>query len=215
VNPFDVTGFLASAGLLGLLVLLFVETGLLVGFVFPGDSVLFTAGLFAAQPHPFAALWTLLIALPLAAMLGDQCGYLIGRYFGPKVMRGRVMRFIGDEPIRRTYSFFDGYGPVTVLFARFIGIVRTLVPVLAGFSKMNHRRFTVFSVLGSLLWCDSLLIAGYFLGGVAVLRDNLDLLFIGSMLTIVVPMAATLIGRWRSARRARPVDSDREPRPAG
>ena len=131
MNPFDVTGFLGSAGLIGLVLLIFIETGLLVGFIFPGDSILFTAGIFAAQPTPFAQLWQLLLFLPIAAIIGDQCGYALGRYAGPKVMRGRVMNFIGQGPVDKTYAFFDKYGPFTVLFARFIGIVRTLVPVLA------------------------------------------------------------------------------------
>ncbi|MFT3900176.1 MAG: DedA family protein [Gordonia sp. (in: high G+C Gram-positive bacteria)] len=203
MNPFDVTGFLGTAGLVGLLVLLFVETGILVGFIFPGDSVLFTAGLFAAQPDPFAPLWLLLIALPIAAAAGDQCGYSIGKHFGPRVMRGRLARFIGDEPVAKTVEYFDRYGPVTVVFARFIGIVRTLVPLLAGLSGMNRLRFTAYSVVGSVFWCGSLVTAGYFLGGIAVLRENLELLFIGSALTVVVPMVITLARRRRAAARAR------------
>ncbi|KXO96308.1 DedA family protein [Tsukamurella pseudospumae] len=201
MNPFDVTGFLGSAGLIGLVLLIFIETGLLVGFVFPGDSILFTAGIFAAQPQPFAHLWQLLLFLPIAAILGDQCGYALGRYAGPKVMRGRVMRFIGQDPVDKTYAFFDRYGPFTVLFARFIGIVRTLVPVLAGFSKMDHRRFTLFSVLGSILWCDGIVLLGYFLGGIPLLRDHLEVLFIGSALTIIIPIAVTVITRRRARKR--------------
>ncbi|MFT4199657.1 DedA family protein [Gordonia sp. (in: high G+C Gram-positive bacteria)] len=201
MNPFDVTAFLGTAGLIGLVVLLFVETGVLVGFVFPGDSVLFTAGLFAAQPDPFAPLWLLLLVLPIAAAAGDQCGYAIGRRFGPRVMRGRLMGFIGDEPVERTNAYFHRYGPVTVVFARFIGIVRTLVPLLAGLARMDRLRFTAFSVLGSVLWCGSLVTAGHFLGGIAILRDNLEVLFVGSALTIIVPMALTLAHRRRSRRR--------------
>ncbi|MGX9295947.1 DedA family protein [Tsukamurella paurometabola] len=201
MNPFDVTGFLGSAGLIGLVLLIFIETGLLVGFIFPGDSILFTAGIFAAQPTPFAQLWQLLLFLPIAAILGDQCGYALGRYAGPRVMRGRVMNFIGQGPVDKTYAFFDKYGPFTVLFARFIGIVRTLVPVLAGFSKMDHRKFTIFSVLGSILWCDGIVLLGYFLGGVPFLRNNLEVLFIGSALTIIVPIAITVITRRRARKR--------------
>lgn len=201
MNPFDVTGFLGSAGLIGLILLIFIETGLLVGFIFPGDSILFTAGIFAAQPTPFAELWQLLVFLPLAAIVGDQCGYAIGRYAGPKVMRGRVMNFIGQGPVDKTYEFFDKYGPFTVLFARFIGIVRTLVPVLAGFSRMDHRKFTLFSVIGSLLWCDGIVLLGYFLGGIPLLRNNLEVLFIGSAITIIVPIAITVITRRRARRR--------------
>ncbi|WP_415847216.1 DedA family protein, partial [Tsukamurella strandjordii] len=173
-----------------------------MGFIFPGDSILFTAGIFAAQPQPFAQLWQLLVFLPLAAIIGDQCGYAIGRYAGPKVMRGRVMNFIGQGPVDKTYEFFDKYGPFTVLFARFIGIVRTLVPVLAGFSRMDHRKFTLFSVIGSLLWCDGIVLLGYFLGGIPLLRDNLEVLFIGSAITIIVPIAITVITRRRARRRA-------------
>ena len=200
MNPFDATGFVGSAGVIGLMVLLFVETGLLVGFIFPGDSVLFTAGLFAAQPTPFAPLWLLLVALPVAAAIGDQCGYLIGRRFGPGVLTGRLMHYIGEDPVVRTNAFFDRYGPVTVIFARFIGIVRTLVPLLAGVARMDRARFTVYSGIGSLLWCTSLVTLGYFLGGVPLLRDNLELLFLGSALTIVVAMALTVVRRRRAGR---------------
>lgn len=201
MNPFDATGFVGSAGLIGLLVLLFIETGLLVGFIFPGDSLLFAAGLFAAQPQPFAPLWLLLIALPVASIAGDQCGYLIGKHLGPRALQTRMMRFIGDEPVQRTNRFFDRYGPVTVVFARFIGIVRTLVPLMAGLSRMDRARFTIYSVLGSILWCSSLLTLGYFLGGVPMLRDNLELLFIGSALSVVIPMVITL-ARGRRSRAA-------------
>ncbi len=209
MNPFDVTGFLGSAGLIGLVLLIFIETGLLVGFVFPGDSILFTAGIFAAQPQPFAHLWQLLVLLPLAAIVGDQCGYALGRYAGPRVIRGRVMDLIGQGPVDRTNAFFDRYGPFTVLFARFIGIVRTLVPVLAGFSRMDHRRFTLFSVLGSVLWCDGIVLLGYFLGGIPLLREHLEVLFIGSALTIIVPIAVTLLTRRRARKR-----ESAEPAPA-
>ncbi|MDF0530894.1 DedA family protein [Tsukamurella sp. 8F] len=200
MNPFDVSQFLSTAGFVGILVLIFVETGLLVGFIFPGDSLLFTAGVFAAQPHPFAEPWQLLVFLPIAAALGDQSGYAIGRVLGPRALRGRVMRWIGDEPVERTYRFFGRYGAATVLFARFIGIVRTLVPVLAGFTGMSHRRFTAFSLAGSIVWCDGIVVLGYYLGGIPLLRDHLELLFVGSALTIVVPIAASILACRRRAR---------------
>ncbi len=203
MNPFDAVGFLGAAGLVGIVVLIFIETGLLVGFVFPGDSVLFTAGIFAAQSHPFVPLWQLLAFLPVAAAAGDQCGYAIGRALGPRVLRGRVMRWIGDEPVDRTYRFFDRFGASTVLFARFIGIVRTLVPVLAGFTGMSYRRFTLCSMLGSLVWCDGIVVLGYYLGNVAVLREHLELLFVGSGLTIVVPLAVSVLRRRRKMRQER------------
>ena len=115
MNPFDIDAFLTTGGLVGLCVLIFVETGLLIGFVFPGDSILFTAGVFAAQPEPFAPLWLLCVAVPLAAILGDQCGFLIGRRLGRGVLEGRLMRTIGPTYVERTHRFFDRFGPLTAV----------------------------------------------------------------------------------------------------
>ncbi|AFR50265.1 putative membrane-associated protein [Gordonia sp. KTR9] len=203
MNPFDIESFVATGGLIGLCVLIFVETGILVGFIFPGDSVLFTAGVFAAQPEPFAPLWLLCLAVPLAAILGDQCGYFIGRRVGRSVVEGKLMRTIGPEYLAKTNHYFDRFGPLTVFFGRFIGIVRTLTPLVAGFSGMSHRTFTLFSVLGSFTWAAGIILLGYFLGNVPLIRDNIEIFIIASVLTIVVPTFIHLARRWRTARRDR------------
>lgn len=195
VNPFDVSSFLATGGLIGLCVLVFVETGLLIGFVFPGDSLLFTAGILAAAPDPYAPLWVPCVLVPLSAALGDQCGYVIGRRAGASVLRGRTIRFIGDGPVRRTTDFFERYGPATVFFGRFIGIVRTLVPLLAGFTGMRHRDFTVFSILGSIVWGAGIIVLGYLLGNVPIVADNIDWFIVASACTVIVPVAAHLVHR--------------------
>ncbi|GAA3697242.1 DedA family protein [Gordonia hankookensis] len=202
MNPFDIDTFLATGGLIGLCILIFVETGLLIGFVFPGDSVLFTAGVFAAQPDPFAPLWLLCVAVPLAAILGDQLGYLIGRRLGSGVVEGRLMRWIGPEPLERTHRYFDRFGALTVFFARFVGIIRTLTPVVAGFTGMPYRIFTLFSVLGSVVWAAGIILLGYFLGQVAIIRDNIELFIIASVLTVVIPTAIHLGRRWHRSRGA-------------
>ncbi len=202
VNPFDVSSFMATGGLIGLCVLLFLETGVLIGFVFPGDSLLFTAGILAAQPDPYAPLWLPCVLVPLSAALGDQCGYFVGRRIGAGVMQGRVMRFIGPEPVDRTNRFFERYGPLTVFFGRFIGIVRTLVPVLAGFTGMRHRDFTVFSILGCTFWGAGIILLGYLLGDVKIIADNIDLMIMASAATVVVPIAVHLIRRFGARRRA-------------
>ncbi|KAF0970152.1 hypothetical protein BPODLACK_01205 [Gordonia sp. YY1] len=211
MNPFDVESFVATGGLVGLCVLVFVETGLLVGVVFPGDSLLFTAGVFAAQPDPFAPVWLVIPLVALAAVAGDQCGYLIGRRLGRGVVEGRMMRSIGPEYVVKTNAFFDRFGPLTVFFGRFIGIVRTLTPLVAGFSGMSHRVFTLFSVLGSFVWAGGIILAGYLLGNVPVVRDNIEILIIGSVFTVVVPMFVHAARRWRETRRRQravvPVDS--------
>lgn len=195
MNPLDVDGFLAAGGLIGLCVLIFVETGLLIGFIFPGDSVLFTAGVLAAQPEPFAPLWLLCLAVPASAIVGDQCGYLIGRKAGQRALEGRLMTFIGPEYVAKTHRYFEKYGPLTVFLGRFIGIVRTLTPLVAGFSGMSHRVFTLFSVLGSFFWAAGIITIGYFLGNVPLIRDHLGILIVGSVLTVVIPMAIHLTSR--------------------
>lgn len=201
MNPFDIDAFLATAGLVGLCILIFVETGLLIGFIFPGDSVLFTAGVLAAQPDPFAPLWLLCVAVPIAAILGDQLGYFIGRRLGRGVLEGRLMQSIGPEYVARTHAYFERFGPLTVFFGRFIGIVRTLTPVVAGFSGMPHRVFTMFSVAGSIVWAAGIIVLGYLLGNIPLIRDNIEVIIIASVLTVVVPMAIHLARRWRASRR--------------
>ncbi|MFT4127748.1 MAG: DedA family protein [Gordonia sp. (in: high G+C Gram-positive bacteria)] len=200
MNPFDVDSFLATAGLIGICVLIFVETGLLIGFVFPGDSLLFTAGVLAAQPHAFADVWWLCLLVPPAAALGDQCGYVIGKRVGRGVVEGRMLKAVGPEYLERTHRYFERYGPLTVFFGRFIGVVRTLVPLIAGFSGMPRTLFTLYSMLGSVFWAAGLILLGYFLGQVALIRDNLEIFIIGSVLTVVVPMGITVGRRWRTRR---------------
>ncbi|MAU84395.1 DedA family protein [Gordonia sp. NPDC062954] len=220
MNPFDVDTFLATGGLIGLCLLVFVETGLLIGFVFPGDSVLFTAGVFAAQPDPFAPLWLLCIAVPAAAIIGDQVGYAIGRRLGSSVVESRLMRLVGPEPLAKTHRYFERFGALTVFFARFIGIVRTLTPLVAGFTGMSYRIFTLFSVLGSFAWAAGIITLGYFLGQVSIIRDHLDVFIIASVLTVVVPTALHLARRWRNGRRtsqdgaAEPVPEEPNPEPS-
>ncbi|MGC4933621.1 DedA family protein [Gordonia sp. DT30] len=211
MNPFHVDSFLATGGLVGLCVLMFIETGLLIGFVFPGDSLLFTAGVLAAQPNPFADVWWLCVVVPLAAALGDQCGYFIGRRVGRSVIEGRMMRAVGPEYVDRTHRFFRRYGALTVFFGRFIGVVRTLTPLVAGFSGMGHRVFTLCSLLGSVLWASGLILAGYFLGHVPLIRDHLEVFVIASMLTIIIPMAVGITRRWLANRGNRAREADRPP----
>ncbi|RPA61142.1 DedA family protein [Gordonia oryzae] len=203
MNPFDVDSFLATGGVIGLCVLMFVETGILIGFLFPGDSVLFTAGVLAAQPNPFAKLWWLCLVVPLAAAAGDQCGYVLGRRLGRSVVEGRMMRAVGPEYVERTHRYFQRYGPLTVFFGRFIGVVRTLTPLVAGFSGMPHRVFTLFSLLGSVVWASGLILLGYFLGQVPWIRDHLEVFIIASMITVVIPMTVGFTRRWLALRRER------------
>lgn len=202
MNPFDVTSILGTAGLIGLLTIVFVETGLLVGFVLPGDSLLFTAGVFAAQPKPFASIWLLVVLIPLAAILGDQAGFFIGRKVGPAILHSQAARWIGPEQIERTDRFFEKYGARTVLIARFIAIVRTLTPVMAGVSSMPYRRFTAYSIAGSILWGSGVTALGYFLGGIPLIRDHIELIMIGAIAVVLLPTFTAIGIRWWRTRGA-------------
>ncbi|WP_255567744.1 DedA family protein [Corynebacterium sp. TAE3-ERU16] len=214
---FDVDTLVNSFGLLGILAIVFMETGLLIGFVFPGDTLLFTAGIMAHAENPFAPLWVLLIGIPLAAILGDQLGFLIGRRYGPRALDSQAMRWIGPEAVERTNHFFDRFGPATVTLARFVAVVRTVTPVVAGFSSMAHRTFTFYSVIGSVLWGAGVTSAGYLLGEVPVVQEYMHWVIVVGVSLVLFPMlikTATLLRRSRRAVGPQPGKTDTPGAPA-
>jgi membrane-associated protein len=199
-----VTGFLDPShlidtfGLVGVMVVLFAECGLLVGFFLPGDSLLFTAGLLAAGGR-VAPLWVLLLALPVAAIAGNLVGYGIGRKAGPAVFSRPDSRLFKAEYVERAHSFFDRHGARTVLLARFVPIVRTFATVMAGASRMDLRRFAVYSVVGGVAWAAGLTLLGFWLGQVAVVRDHVELFVLGVVVLSLVPVALEVLrGRRRT-----------------
>ncbi len=195
---------LFTFGLLGLLAVVFIETGLLVGFFLPGDSLLFTAGVLAAQPEPFIPLWVLLVTIPIAAIVGDQCGYLIGRAAGPAVFERPSAKRVGPAQLARARSFFDRYGARTVLLARFVPVVRTVTPVMAGASGMRYRDFTVYNVLGGLAWGIAVPLLGYFLGGIAFVRAHIEMIIIAVVVLSILPLIVSFLReRHRRSRRRR------------
>ncbi|MEZ0366524.1 DedA family protein [Mycobacterium sp. pUA109] len=181
---------IATFGLVGLLAVVFIETGLLLGFFLPGDSLLFTAGILAAQQHPAMPLWLLLLTVPVAAGAGDQCGFLIGAKAGPAVFERPSAKRMGPQHLARAQEFFDRYGPVAVLLARFIPVARTVVPVLAGASRMPHRTFLGYNVVGALAWGAGVPLLGYLLGGIAFVGDHLEMIFTAVVVVSVLPLVA-------------------------
>jgi membrane-associated protein len=179
-------------GMLGVLAIVFVESGLLVGFMLPGDSLLFTAGLLSAN-GTLPDLWILLVTIPLAAIAGDQVGYAIGRKAGPAVFRRPDSRFFREEYVERSSEFFERYGARTIVIARFVPIVRTLAPVMAGCSRMNYRTFVVFNVIGGIAWGVSITTLGYFLGQVEFVHKNLEPIILGIVALSVLPIAVELL----------------------
>jgi membrane-associated protein len=179
-------------GMLGILAIVFVESGLLIGFLLPGDSLLFTAGLLSANDK-LPDLWVLLVTIPLAAIAGDQVGYAIGRKGGPAVFKRPDSRFFREEYVERSREFFDRYGARTIVIARFVPIVRTLAPVMAGVSRMNYRTFVVYNVIGGIGWGVSITALGYFLGQVEFVHDNLEPIVLGIVALSVLPIAVELL----------------------
>ena len=154
-----------------LFLIVFCETGLVVTPFLPGDSLLFVAGaLWAAAGMDVLALMATLVT---AALLGDNCNYWIGRYLGPRVFRWEDSRFFNRKALDYTHAFYDRHGGKTVVLARFLPLVRTFAPFVAGVGRMDYLRFFGFSVIGALVWVVSLVYAGYFLGNIPMIRQNL------------------------------------------
>lgn len=178
-------------GTIGVLVIVFVECALLIGFLLPGDSLLFTAGLLSAA-GALPDLWILLILIPIAAIAGDQCGYYIGHRAGPAVFRRPNSRFFRPEYLERSAAFFERYGPRTVILARFVPIVRTITPVMAGVSSMRYRTFLCYNIVGGILWGVGVTTLGYFLGQIDFVKANIEFIILGIVALSVIPIGVEL-----------------------
>jgi len=179
-------GLFASAVLPGILIIVFIETGLLFPLL-PGDSLLFTGGLLAAAPQPPVSIWTLLIWVPIVAVLGDQCAYFIGRRIGPALFDKEDSRFFKKRYVTESHAFFERHGPKTIILARFVPIVRTFTPVLAGVSYMRYPVFLAYDIVGGLLWGGGMTLLGYFLGNVPFVKANLELMILLIVFISVLP----------------------------
>jgi len=151
-------------GYLVLCIIVFAETGLLAGFFLPGDSLLVTAGLLAAVDDGVVNIWLLNLLLSLAAIAGDTTGYWIGHYAGPRIFNRQDSIFFHKDHLVRTQKFYEKYGPKTIVIARFVPIVRTFAPTVAGVGRMQYRKFLLYNVAGGIGWVLSMTLAGYFLG---------------------------------------------------
>jgi membrane-associated protein len=203
-SPISPDHLLGSYGLIGLLIIIFAECGLLVGFFLPGDTLLFSAGLVVAINDPkikLPALGVLLVTVPIAAVAGNLVGYWIGREAGPKVFDRPRSRIFKPEYVTRSQAFFDRFGPATILLARFVPIVRTVATVMAGVGRMRYPLYVLYSVIGGIVWTDGILLLGYWLGHIKFVRDTIapkiDLILIT---VIVLSLLPTLIHLWRGRR---------------
>ena len=176
-----------------LFLVIFIETGLVAMPFLPGDSLLFTAGLFARSGH--LNLSYLLILLFIAAILGDNCNYWIGKKIGLKIftikIKGKLI--VKKEYLDKTHLFFEKYGTKAIIMVRFVPIVRTFSPFAAGVAEMDYKKFVSFDLLGGALWIGSLTIAGYLLGEVEIIRKHIDLVCLGIIFISVLPIILAYI----------------------
>ena len=194
-------GILTQYGAWSYLVLflvVFAETGLVVTPFLPGDSLLFAAG--ALCTGESLQLLPLLVVLFVAAILGDAVNYHVGRYLGPKVLAGQT-RFLKPAYLAKTQGFYDTYGVKTIVLARFVPIVRTFAPFLAGVGSMRYRTFLTYNVIGAALWVGICTAAGYFFGNIPLVKKNFGLVVIGIILVSVLPMVIEVVRHKLAARK--------------
>lgn len=195
------TPFLMALGPVALLIMMgvvFAETGLLIGFFLPGDSLLFTAGILTAAGVVHLPFWVMAVGLFTAAAAGDQVGFLLGRRWGPRLFNRPDFRFFSRAHAERAHHFFARHGSKAVVLARFVPVVRSFIPVVAGAVRMPYRRFTFYNLAGALLWAVGILTAGYFLGGVPIVAAHVELIAIAMVALSLVPAGLALVRHRRT-----------------
>jgi membrane-associated protein len=199
----ELAGALLSSalGMAGLFAILFAETGLLVGFFLPGDSLLFSVGVASGAAH--VNVYLLAGMLMCAAIVGDNVGYFLGRKSGPRIFSRPKSRFFHPDHLQRTRVFYQRYGARAIVYARFIPIIRTCTPFISGVAEMPYPRFLAFSLLGGSAWIAFMMTVGYQLGQVAIVRRNFEKVVLAIVLISLLPVFLEAFKAWR-ARSATP-----------
>lgn len=201
-DPEGLKTLIAAGGYLLLFAIIFAETGLLIGFFLPGDSLLFVAGTLCAitLPGHETPILNILILIPLlcvAAIVGDATGYFIGRKVGPRLFNRPDSRFFKREHVAKTEAFYAKHGPKTIVLARFVPFVRTFAPTVAGVAQMDYSKFAFYNITGGIGWITICTLLGYFLGNVPAVKDNME----KAILLIVFLSIAPMIVHWLQERR--------------
>lgn len=185
-----------------LFAIIFAETGLVVTPFLPGDSLLFAAGALAARPEMNLSLWLMFVLLTIAAIVGDFVNYHIGQYLGPRIFRGEattglVSKLLNRKHLDKAHAFYDKYGGKAVVLGRFVPIVRTFVPFVAGAGAMNYSKFVFYNIAGAVLWVGVCLAAGALFGNIPVVKENFELVVLGLIVVSVLPIGFELLGAKR------------------
>lgn len=184
----------------GAAAIVFAECGLLIGFFLPGDSLLFTVGLLAAQDKISYPLWLCCLVLFVASMVGNALGYWVGDHVGPRVFRREDSKIFRKEYVDKTRDFFEKYGNRAIVLARFVPVVRTFITVMAGVGTMSFRRFMIYSAVGGLLWAVGVTLLGYYLGSIPFVKNNIEVMILAFVAIAIVPVAVEYL-RDRAARK--------------
>jgi membrane-associated protein len=215
--PFvDLTTLIQTVGYIGVTLIIFAECGLLIGFFLPGDSLLFTAGFLASQ-HLFD-IWVLSVLCGVAAVIGPAVGYWFGHAVGPRLFNREDSVFFHRKHLERAHEFYERHGGKALILARFMPVVRTFAPIVAGMAGMNYTRFVIYTLIGALVWAVGVTWAGYYLGSAIPDVDKYLLPIV--VLIIIVSVAPSVIHVWRENRTeivawARSRLSSREAQPGG
>ncbi|BBZ10915.1 VTT domain-containing protein [Mycobacterium branderi] len=203
-------GVFGHAVLPGILLIVFIETGLLFPLL-PGESLLFTGGLLAASANPPVSIEVLAVCVAVVAVLGDQTGYFIGRRIGPALFKKEDSRFFKKHYVTESHAFFEKYGPMAIILARFMPFVRTFTPVVAGVSYMRYPLFLGFDIVGGIAWGAGATLAGYFLGNVSFVHQNLEKIILGILFVSMLPAFISAGRVWLNRRRAAAEPEERLP----
>ena len=202
VNLLDPASLIATFGLIGVLAIIFAETGLLVGFFFPGDSLLFIAGFLSSSAggNRMPALPLVVLFVVAAAFIGDQVGYWFGKKVGPSLFDRPKSRFFNPNNVAKAHSFFERHGAKTIVLARFVPIVRTFAPIVAGVGTMRYRTFVTYNIVGAVLWGAGVTTLGYFLGEIDIVKNNIEIAIVTIIAVSLLPVIAELVKHRREAR---------------
>jgi len=195
----DAETLVRLGGLTAMTAVIFAETGLLIGFFLPGDSLLVTAGVFAAVGQ--LNLLHLNLLLIAAAILGDTVGYWFGRKTGPALFRRRKSLLFNPEHLKRAHDFYEKHGGKTIVLARFMPIIRTFAPIVAGMGGMEYRRFLSFNVFGGALWVLSMTLIGYFLGQIPGVKEHIEIVILVVIFLSILPGIIAAAREWRKSKR--------------
>lgn len=205
LDPEFLIRYFGPFALWGVAFIIFAECGLFA--ILPGDSLLFTVGLFVALDIITYPLWFVCVVLTVAAVLGNACGYMLGRIIGPPLFRerGGIMgKIFKQSYVRKTHIFFERYGHRALILARFVPIVRTFVTLVAGVGKMDFRKFITYTAIGGILWACGVTILGFYLGRVPFIHDNIEVVLVLIVLVSIIPMLVEFVLARRRAKRTTP-----------